>query len=227
MAKLARMASTSDAPTMVWDDAPGAARAVLVLGHGAGGDHRATLLAELARRLPRRGIAVVRFDFPYRAAGKKLPDPMPRLEAAYEAVVDAVRGRAPGVPLFLGGKSMGGRVASHLAARRIATDGLVLLGYPLHPAGKKEKLRDAHLPEVPVPMLFVQGTRDDLCDLDLLAPVLARCGDRARLHVVADGDHSLEVRKASGRTSRDAVDEVEAVVADFVAEAIEARRPAR
>lgn len=221
------MSTTPDAPAIVWDEPSGATRAVLVLGHGAGGDHRAILLAELARRLPARGIAVARFDFPYRAAGKKLPDPMPRLEAAYEAVVGAVRHRAPDVPLLAGGKSMGGRVATHLAARLVPIDGLVLLGYPLHPAGRKEKLRDAHLPSVQVPMLFVQGTRDDLCDLELLAPVLARCGGRARLHVVADGDHSLEVRRSSGRTSRDALDEVEEAVAAFAAGAIEARRPAR
>ena len=118
---------------------------------------------------------------------------------------------------------MGGRVATHLAARRVAADGLVLLGYPLHPAGKKEKLRDAHLPSVPVPMLFVQGTRDDLCDLALLEPVLARCGDRARLHVVEGGDHSLEVRRSSGRTGHEVLAEVAGVIADFVG-STEARR---
>jgi uncharacterized protein len=189
---------------------------VLLLGHGAGADHRAKLLAGLASALAQRGIAVARFDFPYRRAGKKLPDPMPRLEAAYEAAIAAVREKAPGARLFLGGKSMGSRVATHLAARGVACEGLVLLGYPLHPAGKKDKLRDAHLPQVPVPMLFLQGTRDELCDLDLLRPVLARCGDRARLHLVADGDHSLEVRRSSGRTNAEALAEVEEEVARFV-----------
>jgi predicted alpha/beta-hydrolase family hydrolase len=195
------------------------ATAALLLGHGAGGDHRATLLAELARRLPTRGIAVGRFDFDYRAAGKKLPDPMPRLEARYERALADVAARVPGVPVFIGGKSMGGRVATHLAARGVACAGLVLLGYPLHPAGKKDRLRDAHLPAVVAPMLFVQGTRDDLCDLALLRPVLARCGDRARLHVVEDGDHSLEVRRSSGRTSEQALVDVVDVVAAFLSEA--------
>ncbi len=205
-----------------WDaatDARGRARrplAALLLGHGAGGDHRATLLAELARRLAVRGVAVGRFDFDYRAVGRKLPDPMPRLEAAYERASAEVSARAPSVPLWIGGKSMGGRVATHLAARGAPCAGLVLLGYPLHPAGKKDRLRDEHLPQVTAPMLFVQGTRDELCDLTLLAPVLTRCGDRARLHVVEDGDHSLEVRRCSGRSREDALGEIADVVAGFI-----------
>jgi predicted alpha/beta-hydrolase family hydrolase len=213
-----------------WDEAIDAegrvvpASAALLLGHGAGGDHRAPLLAQLAHSLARRGVAVGRFDFDYRAAGKKLPDPMPRLEARYERALADVAARAPGVPLFVGGKSMGGRVATHLAARGVACAGVVLLGYPLHPAGKKDRLRDAHLPAVTAPMLFVQGTRDDLCDLALLAPVLARCGDRALLHVVADGDHSLEVRRSSGRTKEQALAEIVDVVAAFLRGAGEASR---
>ena len=206
-----------------WDAPPAGPCAVLVLGHGAGGDHRAVLLAELATRLPAHDIAVARFDFPYRAAGKKLPDPMPRLEEAYARAAAAAAARAPGVPLLLGGKSMGGRVATHLAARGVSCAGLVLLGYPLHPAGKKDRLRDAHLPDVRVPMLFVQGTRDDLCDLTLLAPVLARCGDRARLHVIEGADHQLELRRAA---RSDALAEVEAVVAAFVSDVAARRTPA-
>jgi predicted alpha/beta-hydrolase family hydrolase len=199
-----------------WDPPrEGAPRATLVLGHGAGGDHRARLLVELARRLPERGVAVARFDFPYKAAGKKLPDPMHKLEAAYEAAARAASALAPAAPLFIGGKSMGGRVATHLVARGFACAGVVLLGYPLHPAGKKERLRDAHLPSVQVPMLFLSGTRDDLCDLDLLRPVLTRV-TRARLHVLDDGDHSLEVRVASGRSKQAALDEVVEVVAGFL-----------
>jgi hypothetical protein len=209
-------ADTLEPALAAWSAPQGAIRAALILGHGAGGDHRAKLLAELAERLPARGIAVARFDFTYRRAGKKLPDPMPRLEATYQRAIEEVVARAPAAPVFVGGKSMGGRVASHLAAQGLACAGLVLLGYPLHPAGKKEKLRDAHLPKVTVPMLFVQGTRDDLCDLDLLRPVLATCGDRPTLHVVADGNHSLEVRKLSGRTNAQALDEVEETVAAFV-----------
>lgn len=218
--------SAPSEPDLLWSAPAAAPRAVLVLGHGAGGDHRATLLASLAAALPARGVAVARFDFPYRAAGKKLPDPMPRLEAAYEAALAAVSARAPGVPTFLGGKSMGGRVATHLAARGVPCAGLVLLGYPLHPAGRPEKLRDVHLPSVQVPMLFVQGPRDALCDLALLRPVLARCGDRARLHVIDDGDHSLEVRRASGRTNAEVQREVAEVVARFVLDEAEARRSA-
>lgn len=218
-----------DGGLAAWDAPATPPRAVLVLAHGAGGDHRAELLADLARRLPARGIAVARFDFGYRIAGKKLPAPMATIVAEYAAVVRAVRERAPGVPIFIGGKSMGGRAATHLAvdpagadviggvARDAAVRGVVLLGYPLHPDGKPEKLRDAHLPSVSIPMLFVQGTRDALCDLALLRPVLARCGDRATLHILEDGNHGLEVRKkASGRSTAEAWDEVEHVIVAFL-----------
>jgi len=202
-----------------WDAPATPPRAVLVLAHGAGGDHRAELLAGLARRLAARGVAVARFDFAYRAAGKKLPAPMTSLIPEYAAVVREVAQRAPGVPVFIGGKSMGGRAATHLATTSDGAGirGIVLLGYPLHPAGKPSMLRDAHLPDVTIPMLFVQGTRDALCDLELLRPVLSRCGGRATLHVLEDGDHGLEVRKKfTGRSKADAWDEVERVVAAFV-----------
>jgi len=204
-----------------WDAPRGRARAVLVLAHGAGSDHRAALLAHLAKQLPAHGIAVARFDFGYRAAGKKLPSPMPTLVPEWEAVVRAVHERGRGVPIFVGGKSMGGRAATHLAAERTtdgaALRGVVLLGYPLHPAGKPEKLRDAHLPSVTVPMLFVSGTRDELCDLALFRPVLARCGDRATLHVIDDGDHGLEVRRTiAGRATAAAWDEAARAIVAFV-----------
>jgi predicted alpha/beta-hydrolase family hydrolase len=209
---------TSPAPILTAYDAPdeGEPRATLVLAHGAGGDHRAALLAAMAKNLPTAGIAVARFDFPYRAAGRKLPDPMAKLVPAYREAAEAARARAPSAPLFIGGKSMGGRAATHLAAEGFECRGVVLLGYPLHPAGKKERLRDAHLPDVPVPMLFVTGTRDDLCDLELLRPVLARCGGRAELLVVDDGDHSLEVRKASGRSAREVLGEIAGAITSFV-----------
>jgi predicted alpha/beta-hydrolase family hydrolase len=206
-------------PIAAWDAPTKRPRAVLVLAHGAGSDHRAPLLAYLAQRLPERGIAVVRFDFGYRIANKKLPAPMATIVPEWAAVVAAVRERAPRVPIFIGGKSMGGRAATHLAveSRGASVRGVVLLGYPLHPAGKPEKLRDAHLPDVRIPMLFVSGTRDELCDLSLFRPVLARCGDRAKLHVLPDGDHGLEVRKTiAGRSTADAWTEVEGVIASFI-----------
>lgn len=192
-------------------------RATVVLAHGAGGDMRAALLVAMARELAARGLRVVRFEFAYRAAGRSIPDAMPKLVRAWEAIAAFARGLGPG-PLVLGGKSMGGRAASMAVAAGLACDGLVFLGYPLHPPGKRDKLRDAHLPEVAPPMLFVQGTRDPLCDLDLLRPVLARVGRRARLHVVEGGDHSLDVLVRSGRKQA----EVHGEVADAILEWVEA-----
>lgn len=214
----AKAAPAAATPSIAAWDAPRAKpRAVLILAHGAGSDHRAALLTHLAKELPAHGIAVARFDFGYRAAGKKLPSPMPTLIPEWAAIVRQVRKRARGAPIFIGGKSMGGRAATHLAAEGADVHGVVLLGYPLHPAGKPEKLRDAHLPSVPVPMLFVSGTRDDLCDLELLRPVLARCGERVTLHVLDDGDHGLEVRKTIvGRATMAAWDEVVSAIREFV-----------
>jgi predicted alpha/beta-hydrolase family hydrolase len=178
----------------------------VVLAHGAGANMTTPRLVAVADGLAARGVTTLRFNFPYMEARRKVPDPMPKLERAYKAAIAALRERLPPeAPIVIGGKSMGGRVATHLAAKGEAIRGVVLLGYPLHPPKQPERLRDAHLPSVPVPMLFVQGTRDTLCDLALLRPVLARVGDRAKLHVVEGGDHSLDVLKSSGRT-RESVD---------------------
>jgi uncharacterized protein len=171
----------------------------LLLAHGAGSDMTAPLLVAVAEGLAARGITVLRFNFLYKELGKKAPDAMPKLELVYRAAIEALRARKP-KRLFIGGKSMGGRVASMLAAKDAKCDGLVFLGYPLHPAGKPEKLRDAHLPQIKAPMLFLGGTRDALCDLALLRPVLARLGKRAALHTVEGGDHSFDLLKSAGRT---------------------------
>ena len=155
------------------------------------------------RELSARGLQVITFNFPYMEARKRVPDRAPVLEAAYLAVIDAVRGRTvfAGRPLVLGGKSMGGRMASHVAAQHAdragALAGLVFLGYPLHPPGKPTQLRDAHLPAIQCPMLFVQGARDAFGTPDELRPVLARLSAPAELAVIAGGDHSFTVPKAS------------------------------
>ena len=171
----------------------------LILAHGAGADMTAPLLLAVAEGLAARGVTVLRFNFLYKELGKKAPDAMPKLELAYRAAIESMRAEKP-KRLFLGGKSMGGRVASLLAAEGDACDGLVFLGYPLHPAGHPEKLRDEHLPKIKAPMLFVEGTRDPLCDLALLRPVLARLKKRASLHVIDGGDHSFDLLKSAGRT---------------------------
>jgi uncharacterized protein len=183
------------------------AAVALALGHGAGSDMNTPAMIALAEALAERGRTVLRFNFPYKERGGKAPDPAPTLERTWRAAIEALRATAP-EKLFIGGKSMGGRYASIVASKGAACDGLVFLGYPLHPPGKPEQLRDKHLAKVAAPMLFVSGTRDPLCDLALLRPVLARIGDRATLHVIEGGDHSFDVLKSSGRSKESVAAEV-------------------
>ncbi len=205
-----------------WYAAPAAAGApVLVLAHGAGAPQRHPWMVAAARGLARRGVTAVTFDFPYMAATRKLPDRAPVLEACWLDVIDSVRARVPaGTPLFIGGKSMGGRMATHVAAHHAARAsdlaGLVLLGYPLHPPGRPGQRRDAHLPSVRVPALFVQGTRDAFGGPDDLAPALAPLGALATVHPVVDGDHSFAVPRASGRTTPAVLEQVWDTVAAWV-----------
>ncbi len=197
----------------------------LVLAPGAGSDLDAPLLVRIACELGAL-VLVARFNFPYREMGRKVPDPQRTLEATYRAVLDWLREHPelrPG-PVFAGGKSMGGRIATHVEAAGRGLAGLVLLGYPLHPPGQTARIRAAHLGSIPCPLLFVQGTRDALCGLDLLRPVLAKLNAPYRLHVIEDGDHSFKVRKRSGRSEGDVFAEICDVVREFVSEV--AARPA-
>ncbi|WP_437602541.1 alpha/beta fold hydrolase [Sorangium sp. So ce590] len=196
----------------------------VVLGHGAGGDMHAPLLVDVARGLNDRGHTVLRFNFPYKELGRKAPDRPEKLEIAYEAAIARLREEKPD-RLVIGGKSMGGRIASLLAARAVPCDGLVFLGYPLHPAGKRAPLRDEHLSTIEAPMLFLQGTRDPLCQLDLLRPVLKRLGRRASLHVVEGGDHSLELLKSAGRTGDSVLAEILAAVDAWVVKQASGKKP--
>jgi uncharacterized protein len=182
---------------------------VVVLAHGAGTDMTNALLVAVADGLARQGFPTVRFNFPHTERGGRAPDPPPVLEACYRDVLAQVRADPELHPrrVVIGGKSMGGRMASHLAAAGEAVDGLLFLGYPLHPAGKPERLRTAHLARIRVPMLFLTGTRDALCRLDLLRGALATVPG-ATLHVVDDGDHSFAVRKRSGRDAAMVLDEL-------------------
>jgi uncharacterized protein len=180
-------------------------------------------LSAVHEGLAARGALVLKFNFAYTEAGRRAPDPPARLLAVSRAAAAwlAARPEARGRALVLGGKSMGGRVASHQAALGDRADGLLFLGYPLHPAGQPGKRRDAHLAAIRAPMLFVAGTRDPLCDLALLRPVLGRLGRRAALAVIADGDHSFHVRRSSGRDDAAATAEVIAAAARWLAR----RRP--
>lgn len=179
---------------------PGA-EAVLVLAHGAGAGQRHPFMTEVASGLASRGVDTVTFDFPYMRERRRLPDRAPVLERAFLEVIAAARGWSGAPRLFIGGKSMGGRMATHLGAAGVAgLAGLVVFGYPLHPPGKPDQLRVQHLPSVKVPVFVVQGERDGFGTPQELGPFLAGM-PAAVMHVVARGDHSLAV---SGR-SRDAV----------------------
>jgi predicted alpha/beta-hydrolase family hydrolase len=192
------------------------ARAALVLGHGAGAPQTHPWMVSVARALCERGLDLVTFNFLYAESRRRVPDRNDVLEATWRAAVDAVRARddvAHG-RLFIGGKSMGGRIATQVAAAgAVDACGLLLLGYPLHPPGKPDQLRIAHLPRVRAPMLFVQGSRDPFGSPAELAPVVAGLAHGARLYVVEGGDHSLTPPKRSGET----LDIVIARVADEVA----------
>ena len=184
-----------------WNRPDGDARSVLVLAHGAGHGMNTRLLIDIAEALASRGVAVLRFNFPYMEAERRRPDPQPRLEACYRAVADAVAEEFERP--FLGGKSMGGRIASHVVAdslpaggRGFPAAGLVFLGYPWHPPGKPERVRDAHLPQIEVPMLFLQGTRDPFATPELLHRTASGL-PTARLVEIDGGDHSFKVRGRS------------------------------
>jgi hypothetical protein len=173
-------------------DEPEGARAVVVLGHGAGSGMESPFMAGIARGLVEQGLAVARFDFPYMHAGRKAPDPAPALVETWRLARAAV-GERSGLPLVAGGKSLGGRIASMAVAEGMPAAALVFLGYPLHPPGRPEKLRREHLGRIGVPMLFLQGSRDAFAQPELLAETIASLGDRATLVEVEGGDHSFRV----------------------------------
>jgi uncharacterized protein len=195
---------------------PDDARVLYVLAHGAGAGMRHRFMEAIAAALAERGIASLRYQFPYTEAGARRPDPPAVLEATVRAAVAAAGDVAPGLPLIAGGKSMGGRMTSGAAARGPlpGVAGLVFLGFPLHRPKQPSEDRAAHLSQVTLPMLFLQGTRDELADLGLITGVCARLGPLATLHVVEGADHGFDVLKRSGRTGEEVLEELaDAVVA--------------
>ena len=195
---------------------PANGKALYVFAHGAGAGMTHKAMASNAEGLAARGIATLRYQFPYMEKGSKRPDPPKIAHAAVRAAAAEAARLAPDLPLFAGGRSFGGRMTSQALADSPlpGVRGLAFLGFPLHPAGKPGIERAEHLSRVEVPMLFVSGERDALAELDLLRPVVAGLGERATLHLVAHADHSLKVPAKSGRTAADA----EAEALDAMAE---------
>lgn len=187
-------------PVSALAQTPPQARAAFVFAHGAGAGMAHPFMAALAGKLSTRGIATLRWQFPYMERGSKRPDPPTVAHAAVRAAVAAARRQWPGLPLVAGGKSFGGRMTSQAqaAAPLEGVAGLVFVGFPLHPAGKPGVERAAHLGAVEVPMLFLQGTRDELADNALLDSVLAPLATRATLRRFEDADHAFHVRARSG-----------------------------
>lgn len=185
--------------------APPDARAALVLAHGAGAGMTHRSMAAIAEGLAERGVATLRYQFPYMERGSRRPDPPPVAQAAVRAAVAEAARRTPALPLYAGGKSFGGRMTSQAqaAAPLDGVRGLVFFAFPLHPAGKPADTRAAHLAEVQSPMLFLQGTRDALAELDLLRPVIDRLGARAMLTLADGADHAFHVPARSGRSDAD------------------------
>ncbi|GIW45186.1 MAG: alpha/beta hydrolase [Candidatus Binatia bacterium] len=186
----------------------------VLLAHGAGNDRFAPLLVHVQQGLARHGVPCGTFNFPYKERSARLPDPFPVLMETYRQVLRYLRARmARAVGAWvIGGKSLGGRVASHLAAEGEEVRGLVFLGYPLHPASNPERLRVEHLPRIRVPMLFVQGTRDALCDLQILGNVLLRLahdyGCRAELATIDGGDHSFVLPRSLGHQQANVYEQI-------------------
>ena len=195
------------------------AAAGLVLGHGAGGGQHSRFMVEVSQAVAARGITTATFDFPYMTAGRSVPDKAPVLEAAWRDAIAAARADAAfaGLPLFIGGKSMGGRIASQVAAQGVdGIAGLVYLGYPLHPPGRPDQRRDKHLPSIREPMLFVQGTRDQFGTAGEIRDLLPQLNSRATLFEVADGDHSFKIRvKVTGRRQEAVLTDIYDAVARF------------
>jgi uncharacterized protein len=199
---------------------PANASSLLVLAHGAGAGMNHPSLEALSRELNAVAVATLRYQFPYMEKHRRIPDPPAVLTAAVRAAVAKARELAPELPLFAGGKSMGGRMTSTAASEQPLEDvrGLIFFGFPLHPPNRPGTKRAGHLARVTVPMLFLQGTRDALADLDLLRPVCAELGPRATLRVMEGADHSFHMLKSSGKDDAEVLRALVANVAKWIRE---------
>src|SRR5881397_521627 len=202
---------------------PKDARLLYVLAHGAGAGMRHPFLESISQRLAEQGIATLRYQFPYMERRSRRPDPPAVAAATVRAAVAEAARIAPDLRLVAGGKSFGGRMTSTAQAEEPlpGVRGLVFFGFPLHPPGRPGDSRAEHLAQLQIPMLFLQGDRDDFADLKLLKPVLEGLGDRATLHLVEGGDHSFKVLKRSGKTEADVMGEVADAMVDWTGRLVE------
>nr|WP_202627018.1 alpha/beta family hydrolase [Steroidobacter agaridevorans] len=198
---------------------PPNARACFVLGHGAGAGMTHAFMADLANALEARQIGTLRYNFPYMESGSKRPDPPALCHATVRAAVEEARKLAPGVALIAGGKSFGGRMTSQAQATKPLAEvrGLAFVGFPLHPAKKPSTERATHLSDVKIPMLFLQGTRDELADLTLLEPIVQKLGPSATMKRIDGADHSFHVLARSGRNDREVMEELAETIASWAA----------
>jgi uncharacterized protein len=197
---------------------PAQVSSIFVFGHGAGAGMNHPFMADLAAALGDRDIATLRYQFPFMEGGSKRPDDPATAQMAVRAAVAEAAARLPGLPLYAGGKSFGGRMTSQAQASQplAGVRGLVFVGFPLHPAGKPSTQRAAHLADVKVPMLFLQGTRDTLADLDLIRTTTSQLGRPATLHVVEGADHSFHVLVRSGRSDAQVLEELAETTATWM-----------
>ena len=206
------------ATSAIYDPAEGDAiqDTVFICAHGAGGNMLDGGMQKTAEALVTRGVNLVRFNFLYKEKKSSRPDPMPVLQECYSAIVDRVRQELKPKKLVIGGRSMGGRAASMMAAEAFDCDGLLLYAYPLHPAGQPTKLRDAHLPSIKVPVLCFNGTRDPLCTPLLMEKALESVTADWKMHWIEGADHSFHVLKSSGRNDAQVMDEIANTSAQFI-----------
>jgi predicted alpha/beta-hydrolase family hydrolase len=198
---------------------PPNARACYVLGHGAGAGMAHAFMTDLADALEARQIGTLRYNFPYMESGSKRPDPPALCHATVRAAVEEARKQAPSIKLLAGGKSFGGRMTSQAQAAKPLPEvrGMAFVGFPLHPAKKPSTERAAHLSDVKIPMLFLQGTRDDLADLTQLEPIVEKLGSSATLKRIEGADHSFHVLARSGRNDREVMEELADTIASWSA----------
>lgn len=200
--------------------APGKTRACFVFAHGAGAGMNHPFMSAIALGLARRGIATLRFQFPYMEQGSRRPDSPWIAQAAVRAAAAEAARLLPAVPLFAGGKSYGGRMTSRAQAESPLPEvrGLIFLGFPLHPPGKPSDDRAKHLFDVTIPMLFLQGTRDEFANMNLLQPLIGRLGSKATLRLFEDADHSFHVPARTGRNDSEVREELMDALARWVGE---------